>query len=212
MIGNFKKSALYFIPVAALSMLLGACSTSRLVSSWSEPNNQEKLSKVLVLGMAKNESVKRVYETTMVKALRDAGADAQEAGTMIPAGTEENREAIEAAIADKGFDSVLVTRMVSKREETYFVPDRPYSVPQPYYNGFYDYYMRTYPTVYSPGYLVNDTIVSLETNIYQVKDAKLIWAVVSESLNPSDINKEVESLSELFIKQLKKDGLLASKN
>lgn len=190
--------------------MLIACSSTRLVSSWSEPTYQNKINKVLVLGLAKNESIKRVYESTMARAFRDAGTEAHEAGTTIPEAGENNREAIKAALVNKGYDTVLVTRMVSKKEETYFVPDRPYRVPHPYYNGFYDYYMNVYPSVYAPGYMATDTIVSLETNIYELKEGKLIWAVVSESINVNDINKEVGVLSELFIKRLKKDGLLAS--
>lgn len=196
-----------------LITLLSGCASTRLVGTWSEPSYNQKISKILVLGMSKNQTTKRSYESTLASTLRNAGVDAVPAGSIMPsdgdASAEPSKESIKAAIEGKGFDTVLMTRLVSKSEETRYVPGTPYyPMPSPYYHGMYDYYANVYPAVYSPGYLVNDTIVNLETNIYEVKDGKLVWAVISESFNPDDINKEIQSLSDVLVKQLKKDGLL----
>jgi len=160
--------------------------------------------------MSNKPSIKRGYESTMASAFREAGVEAVEAGNTIPEGTESNRDVIKNALAEKGFDTILVTRMVSNRKETYYVPGQPYHAPYPYYNHFYDYYTSVYPVVYTPGYLATDTIVVLETNIYELKDGKLIWTVLSETINPQDVGKEVAAISKLFVKRLKKDGLLTS--
>lgn len=208
---RYTKSRVVTIShILAAILLIVGCASTRLVSSWSEPGYQGKIQKILILGMSKNDSIKSTYESTMTAAFQKAGVQAEEARSMIPAGNSANREAIKSALASKGFDSILVTRMVSKREETYFVPDRAYSVSYPYYNRFYDYYFHVYPAVYGPGYLATDTIVNLESNIYEIKEGKLIWSAISETINPKDIQKEVGALSELFVNQLKKDGLITS--
>jgi len=199
----------YWLFLIAISILSG-CASTQLISSWSDTSYKNQIHKILVLGMARNESIKRTYESTLVATLNEAGAQAEAAGSMIPEGAENNPDALKAALAGKDFDTILVTRMVSKRNETYFVPDQTYHVPYPYYNRFNNYYMNAYPAVYGPGYLATDTIVNLETNIYELTDGKLVWAVTSETFNPNDINKVVVELSQLFVKQLKKDGLLPS--
>lgn len=188
--------------------LVGGCASTRLVGTWSEPSYKNKIQKILVVGMAQNESIKRSYESTLANSIRGAGAQAEPAGDLLPAGTEATKESITAAISGKGYDTVLVTRLVSKKDEQRYVPGTPYPGPHSYYQGFPDYYMNVYPTVYSPGYLVNDTIVNLETNVYETSAGKLVWAVMSESFNPDDVNKEIESLSDVLVKQMKKDGLL----
>lgn len=61
---------------------------------------------------------------------------------------------------------------------------------------------------YSPGYLVDETIVSLETNMYVTPDEKLIWSLTSESFNPNNANKVINELAAIIIKELTKDGLI----
>lgn len=202
-----NRTTVLFIAALLLAMLSG-CASTRLIGTWSEPTYKNKIQKILVVGLAQNESIKRSYESTLSEVIRAKGAQAEPAGDMLPVGSEATKESIKAAIAGKGFDTVLVTRLVSKQEEQRYVPGTPYPVPHSYYYGFNDYYMNVYPTVYSPGYLVNDTIVNLETNIYETEGGKLVWAVMSESFNPDDVNKEIRSLSEVLVDRMKKDGLL----
>lgn len=203
-----KKQMVFPVIVVSLFTLLTGCASTSLVGTWSEPKYKTKIQKILVVGLSQNESIKRTYESTLSESIRAAGAQAEPAGSLLPAATETTADAIKAAIAGKGYDTVLVTRLVSRVQEERYVPGTPYPIPHSYYYGFHDYYSNVYPTVYSPGYLVNDTIVNLETNIYEVNEGKLIWAVVSETFNPDDINKEIKTLSEVLVTRLKKDGLL----
>ena len=62
--------------------------------------------------------------------------------------------------------------------------------------------------VYSPGYIDSYRVYTVETNVYTVKDAKLVWSVVSETFDPTNINKAVEEFVYLIADELHKDGLL----
>jgi len=203
---NFEKLAGYVVGIAAF--LVSGCATTTLVSSWEDPAYTQKIDKILVLGMSKNEGIRTKYEHTLANAIKAQGAQAMPAAAYLPSDAEPTRKSVEEAIAGKGFDTVLVTRLISATTEQRYVPGTPYVVPAPYYRGFYDYYLNTFPIVYSPGYIVNDKIVHLETNVYDLETGKLVWAVVSESFNPDNLDKEIEALSKLIVNQLKKDGML----
>ena len=48
---------------------------------------------------------------------------------------------------------------------------------------YYPYYSSTYSVVHEPGYTIENTVVSVETNLYDVQSEVLKWAAVSETLN-----------------------------
>jgi hypothetical protein len=208
----FQRSAGVFTgKVAAVLVgltVLAGCASTQLVGNWKDPNYTARAKKILVLGMARTEGIKAQYENTLSATLKAEGVDAVPAGQLVPHDGEVKKEDIRAAIEGQGFDAVLVTRLVAERQEQRYIPGTPYVAPHPYYHGFYDYYMSTYPMVYGPGYLVNDRIVNLETNVYETQQGKLIWAVTSETFNPENINREIASLAKLITQQMKKDGVI----
>jgi hypothetical protein len=55
--------------------------------------------------------------------------------------------------------------------------------------GYYGYYGRAYDTIYTPGYITEDTIVKLETTVYDSKTEKMVWAGGTRSFNPSSAKK-----------------------
>ncbi len=188
--------------------LITSCASTQLTNTWSDSSYNKKVSKIMILGISSNASVKRNYEDTLARHLKAQGVQAVSANTILSSDDEDEKEKISAILEEKGFDSILVTRVISKEKEQRYVPGAPYAGQYGYYNGFGSYYDRAYPVANSPGYLVNDTIVVLETNVYETKDAKLIWAVTSETFNPDNIAKEIENLSKLLVSQLKKDSVI----
>ena len=64
------------------------------------------------------------------------------------------------------------------------------------------------PMVSSPGYIDQYRVYTVETNVYTVKDGKLVWSVVSETFDPTNINKAVEEFVWLIRDELHSDGLL----
>jgi hypothetical protein len=61
---------------------------------------------------------------------------------------------------------------------------------------------------WDPGYMRTDTIVRIETNIYSVKDGKLLWSGLSESFNPTGPAELVQGIVAAVVSDLKKQGML----
>ena len=184
-----------------------SCASTHLTDSYRDKNYNTPVHKMLVIGLSQDMTKRRIFEDTLVARLEEQGIEAVSSAKLIPVTEEIDRATVKAAIEGQGFDTVLVTRLISIDEQSTFVPGAEYVVPENYGN-FYDYYYRTYPTVHSRDYLLTDTIVSLETNIYETGKGDLIWAIKSETFNPVDINKEITSLTDLLVKKMVKDGLL----
>jgi hypothetical protein len=198
------------LTAAALIVLgLTSCASTQVVSQWQDKEFKGKVHKVLVIGMANQETTRRIYEETISADLKQKGVTTVAASSVWVTKNDITRDAVIAYLKGKDFDGVIVTRLVDvQRSQTY--------VPPTYYNSFNDYYYRTYPTTVSSGYLVDSTVVSLETNVYSLGASKagqagkdgLIWSVVSETFNPVDIEKEIKSLSTLLVSKMAKDGVI----
>jgi hypothetical protein len=64
---------------------------------------------------------------------------------------------------------------------------------------------------YSPGYLRTDTIVNVETLVYDLKADKLVWAGKSQSTNPDRVDALIKELVAAAAAEMKKQGLIRSK-
>lgn len=198
--------------------LLTACATSStmLTERWKDQNYNERISRIIVVGISESESRRRLFEDTLVAQLNKRGVEAFSSAELISAEKEVNKESILAAVKEKSIDSVIVTRLVSVDEQATYLPGSVtvdssghYRPGQDYYYNFNDYYTEsTSSTTLTPGNVVTDTIVSLETNLYETKQQQLVWSVTSETFNPNDINKSIQKLSETIVNRLSKDRLI----
>jgi hypothetical protein len=63
--------------------------------------------------------------------------------------------------------------------------------------------------VYSPGYLIEDKTVRIETNVYAIRppDSQLVWTGTSDTFNPKDARKVISSVVKLVTEELNKRGI-----
>jgi len=84
-----------------------------------------------------------------------------------------------------------------------------YGVGAPYPGGFYGYGWGW--GMYTAPEIRTDTLVYVETLVYDVAGDRLIWAGRSETTNPSKIDKFVGELFDQAVKEMQKSGLLQAK-
>lgn len=81
-----------------------------------------------------------------------------------------------------------------------------------YYGNYWNFYDASWNSVYAIGTPIGkprqDTRLAVETLLYRVADARLLWAGVSETTNPRDVGSYMKGLSAAVGKQLQKDGLI----
>ena len=74
---------------------------------------------------------------------------------------------------------------------------------------FTGYWRAAWAYPYDPGYVVQDQIVSVETQVYSLTDDKLIFAARSETTNPASAGKLTDSVIRHITADMKKKGLIA---
>lgn len=171
-----------------LVLLFAGCASTQLTSVWKDPTYQTRPAKIMVVGVAKNPINRRLFEDEFVRQLRSRGTQAIASYTVLPDKQQENEDAIAKKVEEMGADTILITRLVSKKVVQTYVPGTPY-YPPPFYGSWPDYYGYGYRYMYTPGYIAEDEYAVIETNLYEAKSNKLIWAASSETgINGSDQN------------------------
>ena len=198
-----KRIALLSIALA----LAAGCAATKLVSQWRDPaTTQVKFTKVLAVMMSPEMLTRRSAEDTLVRIL---GPDRAVASYMVfPGEKAPEQEAAKALLREKGFEGVVILRPVDSRTEVQYVPGTVSYAPT--YGSLWGpgYWGYGWGSVYEPGYVTQNTIVRVETVVYDLKQDKLIWASQTDSTNPTGLEKMVSEIAEATAFAIKKQGLV----
>jgi hypothetical protein len=191
----------------ALSLLLGACApNTEVVNSWKEPSMQpQKFKKVLAVFISKDVGTRRAAEDELAKKLGNGIA----AYTVIPDEALRDQERAKALVVAQDFDGAVVMRPVAVDQETTYVPGSSYVVPSAY-GSMWGYWGTGWGYAYSPGYVQQDQVVSVESNVYSLTQNKLVWASRTKTYNPDSVRKLVNDIVDATVNQMKKEKVFAS--
>ncbi|KRD58096.1 hypothetical protein ASE40_17305 [Flavobacterium sp. Root935] len=212
-----KKYLFLFLTVVVLS----SCgSNTSIVNSWRDPKitvSQENFKKVLVVALVKDEASRRVTENRIAAGNEIFKTSYQYLNESTKDLTKEQKLKI---LQDENFDGVITMRLVSKEKETTYVPGTYTGM---YYGGFDGMYAGMYgygfgnwygmysPNFYDPGYYQETTSYMVETNIFSLKENKLIWTGTTESQYVTDLGQTVDAIMQAVVKEMRKDGSLPPK-
>lgn len=206
---SIRPCVLVFLSL--LLLLTTSCGTTSLTATWHDESygGEKVLGDVLVIGITKDDTIRRLYEDGFVEKLASENIRAIASYTLSQPDIKPDKEAIMAAVEESGAKAILVTRYLgTDTKDHYRPPQRATVYADPYYSRYHRYYPMAYREVYSPGYTVSVTTVSLEANLYDVETEKLVWSVRSESINPKMTKKYVDELVTIFTKDLVKNNLM----
>jgi hypothetical protein len=193
----------------ALTLAVFACGTvTKVPTSWKDPAySGPGLAKIFVIAIGENDGARRLFEDHLARELAKQGVVAETSYTHLPNTDRLSEGAIREAMVGGGFDGVTISHLVGEKEKTTYVPPRTYTVPRTY-GGYYGYYRSNWDVVHEPGYYKTDTIVRLETSLYDVQNSSMVWNGQSDTMNPNSIADGIESATRAIAKQIKKDGVL----
>ena len=197
--------------LVVVALVAASCaSRNKVVSEWKDPAYSARSGqKVVVMAVAENEISGRIWETEMSKQLAGRGFEVISGSSILgTTGTRPDSAAVAQKVTDSGADLVVVTRMLAVDKESTYIPGQTYVSPGLYWNGYYGLYTHAYSALETPGYIEQNTIVKLETSVFDVATGKLVWGGLSESFNPSSTESLAESMSRKVVHRLEDSGLI----
>jgi hypothetical protein len=198
----------------AATLALAACASTSFNTSWKAPDaapmSLKAGDKVVALVVSPNESTRRGAEASLAAELTKRGVQGVPAYSIIPTEEIRDKDKAKARVEAAGASAVVVMRVTGKEKELSSSPGGMYM--GPYYGGFWGgYYGYGWGGVYDPGYLRTDTIVSVETLVYDLRQDKLVWAGQSSTMNPSKAESFIKELVDESAKEMRKQGVLPAR-
>ena len=198
--------------VAAGAMSVAACSSTSFNTTWKAPEAQpiqvQAGDKVLAMVVSPNEATRRGAEAALAAELTRRGAEGVPAHTVIPDDAVQDQSKAKPYIEKSGAQYAVVMRATGQDKELSGSTGM-YGPGWGGYGGFYGgFYGYGWGAAYSPGYLRTDTIVHVETLVYDLKSDKMVWAGQSSTMNPSKAESMIKELVDEAGKEMRKEGLL----
>jgi len=204
--------------LALVGLLTTACSSASVKNSWVKPGYSDKVENVYLVGIAKEEDFRRLFEEAFKRKLTDQGVRAIPSHIDLSKSQESNRESIIKEMTANGCDSVLLTKLIRKRKDKgtsgkgiQVVQVAPVAAPvyvDPWYNNWGAYYYQStgikdiQPT--TPG----TTTLTIESVLYDLKTEERIWSAQLETVKEIDIMKMIQDHVDAVVRNLKQKGLI----
>jgi hypothetical protein len=197
--------------IALLATLAGCSSAPRLIHAWQAPDYAgPQLENVIVVGVSERASTRRIFENVFAAKLREHGVQATASHAIFPANERIGREEFVRVARERGFDGVILTRVVGVDLKATYTPGYVMVEPATMYpRDFWGYYGRSVRVYESPGHLSTYDVVSVETNLYSLDEPMLVWSGQTETVDPSNLEKESAGLADVVMRELAVRGLVA---
>jgi len=178
-------------------------------STWKSPDAKAGSyagKKVVGLVVSEDIDLRMSTEEALARAVTERGADGIAAYRLIPKEEIHSPESARNWFQRAGASGVVVMRLVDLRRES--SPTTTVWTTSAYYGSFWNYYPYAWTSVVELGPVRTDTKYVVETLLFDVPEAKILWAGTSESTNPKDAQALVRDIVTVAADQMKKDGLI----
>jgi len=190
---------------ALVTVILAAgCSSTAIVNSWKAPGETltpEQYKKVLVVVLAKDENARKTAEDKIASnhkllhvsyplfTTKELGQDTLKVKNMVK---------------EQGYDAIVVMRLITTRAKSTYVA-----------GGHNQAYMKNgiyyYPDYLNASSYATDMNYIVATNVWSLKNEKLLWSGMTESTNPKKIDKVVNEVAKEVIYKMKEDKFIPEK-
>jgi hypothetical protein len=211
--------------------LLAGCSSTTLTGSWKNPDYTGQVQKVYIVGMAKQDIVRRILEDEFKARLSAYGVTGLASYKDLPDIGNADEARIAANIKSNVADAVLMTNVTDKRTEKVVTPGRissydtgpyydrgdyypPYyrnyggNYYPPYYRNYGSYYNQRRETIYEPATVSHFEIITVEATLYDTSSNMLIWSAQLETVVENNIQTLVNDFVEKVIEDMHNKGLI----
>lgn len=194
-----------------LMILVESCSSSSLVDVWKDPSYHEaSLKKIFIIAIRKDPVQRRIWEDAFVGELSKHGVQATSSYHLFPNVLPDTNQIIQT-VQEKGFDGILVTRLLLAETESHYVQSYVTTEQRSRYNIFRKRYDTYYQNIQHPGYVETQTIDRRAIDVWVIRDEeRMIWSATSNSPERNSVEDIQNDIAELVIPNLVRNEIIKS--
>jgi hypothetical protein len=190
-----------------VSSLASGCASTKVEGTWQRPEFTDKpiAGPVFVVGVARDETVRRVYEDEMAALLGARGIDVVRSYEKVPGklDAEAHARLVQAAGA-AGARYLLSTALIGQELEP-VVTQEPVGM----VGGYHRWYGSYYGMSYTRTEVRVQHVYNAETSLTDVAGDRVEWTARTRTTDPSDIEAETRGLVGVLVDAMAEGGLIA---
>jgi len=199
--------------VAAGAVAVAACGSTSFQSTWSAPDagplKIEDGTKILAMVVSPNTAKRRGMEAALVSELNEHGLEGIAAYTVVPEDLAQDPEKAAPYVKKSGAAFAVVMQVTGKDKQITGTPSTMGAGMWGAPRGFYGAGWGGWGWGWGGGTDIRtDTLVGVQTLLYDLSEDGLVWAGQSETTNPSKVESFVRELLEAVGDELQKAGLV----
>ncbi len=205
------------ITVIITTVLLFSCSTTKITSSWkAEDHAAKQYYNIMVWGILteKDSTLRKQIETHLVNDLIEKGYHTVSSIEVYrsKAYKKLTKKEIVDEFKETGVDAIITLVLLNRQKEELFVPPSISSNPVASFDDINKYYSSVFDKIYTPGYYFSSTNYYWESNLFEVKEDKLVYSVQTKSFDPSNTEILAHENGTMIIKDMIRKKVIISKN
>ncbi len=198
------------LAAVALAGVLSGCVSTKLVRDWVDPEYRgPAYRKFLVMTVWEGARARRILEDQFVRQLEQRGVAAVPSYRLIPKDGRVPREVVVKAMREAGADAVLLTLLRGTEERSQEYKGDPWfgsgGVVVAKGKSSYSAFWVGYQT---PMEETDDTVWNLETRLFDARSEQLVWTGLTEARNPEEIHSGSRDVAGVVIETLVKKGMV----
>ena len=197
---------------AAIVTLSGCVTSTELNAQWVNPQagNRLPVKSVMVMGINRDSTARRIYEDAMVAQLNARGVKAVQSYKSLPGDGPAEQQAIQSAVSSVGADAVLISRTVSVSNEVRVSPGLVAGPPWGFgWPGFYGYYHGFWSAAYAvPPSVYTVQNVLVDTRLFDAKEYLLLWSGSSTTVPTGSMQQTIQDFAKTISATLAKDKVV----
>ena len=200
------KTTLVVLTAALLSF--AGAADNQFLSTWKAPGAEmmdftgRKVAGVMIID---DQNIRVSAEEALAREISARGPTGVPAYRIIPKEELANKESARGWFERAGIQGLVILRLVQTDKEKVYSSAIWVSG---YYNNAWDYWGYGWGNVYPVGKAREQRSFTVETLLYDLSKGTPIWAGVTRTTDPKDVQAYVKGLAVDIVKQLEKEGLV----
>ncbi|MFT5728896.1 MAG: hypothetical protein ACI8PB_003057 [Desulforhopalus sp.] len=193
------------------AIFLPGCAQNVLNYAWTDSEYHGPVQgPILVIGVFKDPTVRKIYEDSFVTGLQSAGVTAIPSHQFDLQTTEPTTEDIRQIVKQAGASAVLITHLLSEDTKSFEFLSTRYAVGGAMISSaFYGYHSTIYGATFGGSETIDKTTDRMAAVLFEVQSEKLIWSAHSKSVNLNNmLRTDDEKLEAIFITDMKTHNIL----
>jgi hypothetical protein len=172
-----------------------AAAADEVVETYKDPTFHATVSNILVVGLHSDTNVRGMFENSVLRALRAAGATGDSSLARMGSTQEVTADTVAAAARRAGTDAVLITRVVDAEAQQSGAPT------------FVEYF-NAYAPAQDPLGVTSTRPVRVTSDLYVVASQTRVWGAESTGFEKQNLLAAIDGIAKAVTAQLRTDGLI----